>query len=128
LKKVADEVAVVKKAIDDVAIAKKAADEAAVVKKAAGDAAAVKKAADDAATVGSVSSSVGAKRAVAPSSSTLPAKRRFLSSWKPRYIAQTFICHFLCCIYNFDLVLSAYRVSSSNKSPLLRGSSIVGAP
>jgi hypothetical protein len=138
LKKVADEVAVVKKAIDDVAIAKKAADDAAamrkaadeavVVKKAADDAAAAKKAADDAATAGSVSSSVGAKRAAAPSSSTPPAKRRFLGSWKPRYIAQTFICHFLCYIYDFDLVLPAYSVSSSDKSPPSAGSSIVGAP
>jgi hypothetical protein len=43
---------------------------------------------------------------------------------------QTFICHFLHCIYDFDLVLLAYSVSSSDKSPPSGGggSSIAGAP
>jgi hypothetical protein len=46
----------------------------------------------------------------------------------PRYIVQTFICHFLYFIYDFDLVLLAYSVSSFGRSPPSRGSSITGAP
>jgi hypothetical protein len=131
VKKAVDDAATVKKAADNAVMVRKVADEAAVMKMATDDAAAAKKAADDAMTVGSSSSSApsaGAKRAAAPSGSTPPAKRRFLDSWKPRYVVQTFICHFLYCIYDFDLVLLAYSVPSSGRSPPSGGSNIAGAP
>jgi hypothetical protein len=81
-------------------------------------------------TVGSGSSSplsIGAKRATAPSGSTPPAKQRFLGSWKPWYAMQIFICYFLYCICDFDLVFLVYSVPSSGRYPLW-GPSIVGAP
>jgi hypothetical protein len=134
VKKATDEAMVVKMAVDDTTTVKKAADNAVVVKKAANevatakeaieDATTVKKAADDAVTAGSSSSSAPsgrAKRVINPSGSTPPAKRQFLGSWKPRYIAQTFICHFLYYSCDFDLVLLAYSMSSSGRSPLLGG-------
>jgi hypothetical protein len=137
VKKAADDATVVKKATDDVAAAKKVADDAAAVKKATNEAVVAKKAVEDAiamkkatghaVTAGSDSSlapSVGAKRAAAPSDSTPLAMRRFLNSWKPRYVAQTFICHFLYCIYDFDFVLLTYSVSSSSRSPPSRGQAL----
>jgi hypothetical protein len=131
VKKAADDVTATKKSIDNTTAVKKAADEAAMVKKAANDTTAAKKAADNAVIVSSGSSSsllLGANRAVAPSGSTPPTMRHFLGSWKPRYITQIFIYHFLYCIYDFDLVLLAYSVSSSGRSPPSGGSSIAGAP
>jgi hypothetical protein len=41
---------------------------------------------------------------------------------------QTLICHFLYYICDFDLVLLAYNVSSSGRSPPSRGASIARAP
>jgi membrane protein involved in colicin uptake len=123
-KKAANDAVAMKKAANDAAAAKKAANDAAAMKKAMDDVAAVKKVVDDAVIAGSDSSSAqsaGAKRVPTPSGSTPPAKRQFLSSWKPRYVTQTFICHFLYCICDFDLVLLVYSVSSSGRSPPSRG-------
>jgi hypothetical protein len=106
-KKAADDAAAAKKAVDEAVAMKIAADDATVVKKAADEVAVVKMAADDT-TVGSGSSSApstGAKRAIVPSGSTLLTKWRFLSSWKPRYVVLTFICHFLYCIVADDDVI-----------------------
>jgi hypothetical protein len=82
----------------------------AVERKDANDAAAAKKAMDDVAAsmkaeVGSDSSSVpavGSKRATAPSGSTPSAKRSFLSSWKPRPVAQVCSCYFFYCSCNLS--------------------------
>jgi hypothetical protein len=119
-KKFMDDAAVMKKAAVDVASVKKAANEAVNKKNATAEVAATKKAADDAATVGSGSSfalSAGAKRVSTPSGSTPLAKQRFLRSWKPWYVAQTFICQFLYRICDFDLVFLVYNVPSSGRSP-----------
>jgi hypothetical protein len=116
-KKAAEEAATKKKAVEEVA-KRKAVEEAATKKKAAKEA--VKKPAEDVATVGSgpsLTPSAGVKRMVVPSGSTPPDKWRFLVSWKPRYATQSFICHFLYHICDFNLVSLTYNVPSSNRSP-----------
>jgi hypothetical protein len=95
----------VKKSVNDATAVKKAADETVMVKKAAGDAATVS-------SGSSLASSAGAKRVAMISGSTPPAKRQFLGSSKPWYVAQTFIYHFLYCICDL-----AYSVPSSGRSP-----------
>jgi hypothetical protein len=124
-KKAVDE-AVVKKATEEAATKKKAAEEAIekkgieeAVKKAVDGAAAAKKAAVDVATASSGPCpfpSIGVKRVAAPSASTPPAKRRFLSFWKHQYATQSFIHHFLYRIYDFNLVSPVYSMPSSGRS------------
>jgi hypothetical protein len=120
-KKGAEEAAVKKKAVKEAAV-KKVVEEAATKKKAAEEAA--KKTAGAAAIAGSSPSpapSVGVKREATPSGSTPPTKRRFLGSWKPWYDTQSFICHFLYRVCDFNLVSPAYNMSSSSRSPPSRG-------
>jgi hypothetical protein len=123
----AEEAATAKKAADEAA-AKKVANEAAAKKKALEEA--TKKTESGAATAGSGPSpapSAGVKRVAAPSGSTPPAKRRFHGSWKPRYATRPFICHFLYCDCDFNLVSPAYCVPSSGRSPPSGRPSVAGA-
>jgi hypothetical protein len=107
---------------------RKATDEAAAKKKALEEA--VKKTESAVATADSGPSSAplaGVKMVATPSGSTPSVMRQFHGSWKPRYATRPFICHFLYCVYDFNLVSPAYSVPSSGRSPPSGGPNVIGA-
>jgi hypothetical protein len=116
----ADKEAVDKRAVDE-AVVRRAVEEGATEEAAAKAAAAEEVAAttvDEAAGAvggspapGQAPSAAGAKRAMAPSGSTPPAKRPYRAVWKPRFVQLSLPPFLLFCVASFSYYLFAQVLS-----------------